>query len=70
MFVPGKSFKPSLMFVDKAGVYPSEATSRIGTGLTHKHKTRMEKFARDEHSSLLRTFVNYRHKKFYNIGSW
>jgi hypothetical protein len=24
----------------------------------------------DKHSSLLRTFVNYTHKKFYNIGPW
>ncbi len=25
---------------------------------------------RGKHSSLLRTFVNYDHKKFYNIGPW
>ncbi len=24
----------------------------------------------DKHSSLLRTFVNYGRKKFYNIGPW
>jgi hypothetical protein len=24
----------------------------------------------DKHSSLLRTFVNYSRKKFYNIGPW
>jgi len=30
----------------------------------------MEMIASDKHSSLLRTFVNYGHKKFYNIGPW
>jgi hypothetical protein len=29
----------------------------------------LERLARDKHSSLLRTFVNYGHKKFYKIGS-
>ncbi len=33
-------------------------------------QTRLERVARDKHSSLLRTFVNYGRKKFYNIGSW
>ncbi len=28
----------------------------------------MESIARDKHSSLLRTFVNYGRKKFYNVG--
>jgi hypothetical protein len=28
----------------------------------------LERFARDEHSSLLRTSVNYRRKKFYKNG--
>jgi len=36
VFVPGRSFKPSLMFASKAGDYSSEAsTSRVG--LAHKH---------------------------------
>jgi hypothetical protein len=30
----------------------------------------MPYLARDKHSSLLQTFVNYRRKKFYNIGPW
>jgi hypothetical protein len=30
----------------------------------------MERPARDKHSSLLRTIVNYGRKKFYNIGPW
>ncbi len=27
----------------------------------------MERLAKDEHSCLLQTFINYRRKKFYNI---
>jgi hypothetical protein len=30
----------------------------------------MEKLTRDKHSSLLQRSVNYRRKKFYNIGPW
>jgi len=39
----------------------------VDSGVTHNHYTRLEKLARDKHSSLLRTFVNYGHKKFYNV---
>jgi hypothetical protein len=39
VFVPGKPFQPRLMFVSKAGTYPSEAPFRCSTllvpGLTH-----------------------------------
>jgi len=40
----------------------------MGSGLTCKHCTRLERLARDKRSCLLRTFVNYGRKKFYNIG--
>ncbi len=30
----------------------------------------LEKLARDKHSSLLQTFVNYSRKLFYNIWPW
>ncbi len=30
----------------------------------------LEELAKDKHSSLLRKFVNYGRKKFYNIGPW
>jgi len=30
----------------------------------------LERLAKAKHSSLLRKFVNYRHKMFYNIGPW
>ncbi len=33
-------------------------------GLTHKHNSRLERSARDKHSSLLRTFVNYGRNSF------
>ncbi len=56
-----------------AGAYPIEEHFRCSTlgqalGLAHKQQTRLEKFARDKHSSLLQKFVNYEQKKFYNIG--
>jgi hypothetical protein len=35
---------------------------------TRKRYTRLERLARDKHSSLLRTLINYGRKKFYNIG--
>ncbi len=42
MFVPGKVFQPSLMFVSEAGAYPSGISfqvlsSRVGSCLIHKH---------------------------------
>ncbi len=35
--------------------------------LNCKHETKLERLARNKHSSLLRKFINYGHKKFYNI---
>ncbi len=34
-----------------------------------KHWTRLEKIAKDKPSSLLRKFVNYGRKKFYNVDT-
>ncbi len=58
MFVHGKPLRPSLMFVGKARSLPlsrelERSFSQVGSGLTHKHETRLERLARDEHSSLL-----------------
>jgi hypothetical protein len=39
----------------------------LATGLTHKHNTRLERLVRDKPLNLLRKFVNYVRKKFYNI---
>ncbi len=67
-----KPFQLNLMFADKVGAYPSEAPFRCSTlgqaPGTHKHQTRLEGPARNKHSNILRTFVNYRCKKCYRIG--
>ncbi len=39
-----------------------------GSSFTFKDYTRLEIPAKDKHSSLLGTLVNYDEKKFYNIG--
>ncbi len=72
MFVHRKPFQPSLMFVGKARSLPESGvlfgcSTQVGYSLTHKHQSRLERLARDKHSSLLRTFVNYGRKKFYNV---
>jgi hypothetical protein len=61
------------MFVDEARSLPQSGTPErgftlVGSGLTHKHWTRLEKLARDKHSIILRKSINYGQKKFYNIG--
>jgi hypothetical protein len=58
------------MFASKVKSFTKRGETEIVSGLTHKHWTRLEKIASDKHSSLLRTFVNYEFKKFYNIGPW
>ncbi len=72
MFVPSKPFQPSLMFAGKAGAYLSGASekcfTRVCSGITRKHKTRLERLARDKRSCLLQKLINYGCKKFYNIG--
>ncbi len=50
MFVPGKPFQSSLMFLGEAGAYPSKVPFRCSTlglapGLNHKHETRQERLA-------------------------
>jgi hypothetical protein len=47
-----------LMSVGKAGAYPSEAPFscsilELAPGLTHKHRIRLERLARDKRSSVL-----------------
>ncbi len=75
MFVSGKHFQDRLLFLSKARAYLSEAPFMCSTlaqapGRTHKHQTKLEMSARDKHSGILRTFVNYDRKKVYNIGPW
>jgi len=42
-----------------------KGASFLGSGLTCKHNTRLERLAREKHSSLLRTYVNYRCSKVF-----
>ncbi len=42
--------------------------TRVGSGLTRKHSTRLKKIASNKHSSLFQKFINYGGKKFYNIA--
>ncbi len=67
MFVPDRLFQSRPMFVSGA---PEGAITRVGSGLTHKHWTRLERLFRDEHSSSLITFVNYGRKFFITLGHW
>ncbi len=39
-----------------------------GSGLTRKYQTRLERPAKDKHSSLFSQFVSYKEKKFYDTG--
>ncbi len=71
----GKLFQPGLMFVGKSRGLPISRVSerwlsRVGSGLISKHLTRLERIARNKHSSFLGKFVNYVRKKFNNIGPW
>jgi hypothetical protein len=70
-----KPFQPSLMFACYTGAHLWESPFRCSTlgqapYLTRKHLTRLERPARDKHASLLRKLINYRHKKFFDIGCW
>jgi hypothetical protein len=61
------------MFVGKTGAYPIEEPFRYSTrvkapGLAHKQQTSLESLARDKHSSLLLTFINYGVKSFITLG--
>ncbi len=71
VFVLDRPFKPSLMFMDKArGLSysrgPEKCFIRISSGLS-KHWTRLVSLAKDKHPSLLKTFIYYVSKKFYNV---
>ncbi len=49
MFVPDEHYQPSLIIASKTAAYLSEAPFRVGSGLTYKHYTRLERLARDKH---------------------
>jgi hypothetical protein len=48
---------------------PEKYSTEIGSGLLRRHQTRLEKLARDKHSSLLRKSIKYGCKKFHNVVS-
>jgi hypothetical protein len=56
----------------RPGAYPERCFTWVGSCLTCKHYTILERLARDKHSSLFRKFATYGCKKFCNIGpcSW
>ncbi len=60
MFVPDKPFQSSVMFADEARSLPKSGAV-VPASLANK--TRLERFARDKHSSLLQKSVNYGRKK-------
>jgi hypothetical protein len=60
------------MFTSEARAFHRGASftlhSEVGSWLYLKRYTRLKRTARDKYSSLVRKAVNYRPKKFYNIG--
>jgi hypothetical protein len=74
MFVLGKPFQASLLFVCKARSLTLIRAhqgffNRVGSCFTNNHYTTLEKIARDKYPNLLRIFVNSVRKKFYNFDT-
>jgi hypothetical protein len=69
MFVGKARSQPSIGAPEKFFT-PGRCFSELGFGPTPKHQTRLERLARDKRSSLLRKFVNYDRKRFYNVDTW
>ncbi len=68
MFVPRENFQQTQMSSSKVQASPCEAPFKCSTlGLTHEHQTRLERLAKDKHSSLLQQFINYICKEFCNF---
>jgi hypothetical protein len=66
-------FQSSLMFSGKAGTYPRVEQPKgalLGKALALPTNSRLglKGLSRDKHISLLRKFINYELKKFYNFG--
>jgi len=47
---------------------PERCSAQVGSDLTHKQITKLERPARDKHSRLFGPFVSFKEKKFYNTG--
>ncbi len=63
MFVSVSLFHLSLIFEGMEGV-----VTRVGSGLAHKCKTRVEVTDRDKFSILLQYGINYGRKKLYSTS--
>jgi hypothetical protein len=72
MFLFGKPFQPSLMFVGKDHYFRVEHLlgAPHGQALTLIIHLRLACKSCSKHSELLRKFVTYGRKKFHNIGPW
>jgi hypothetical protein len=74
MFDPGTPFQPCLIIVGEARSLtlsgaPERCFTWVGSGITRKYYNRLERLARDKHSSLLHKFANYGQKSFITLGS-
>ncbi len=47
---------------------PERSFTQVGSGLTRKHYTRLERLAKDKHSSLLQKSVNYGQKSIITLA--
>ncbi len=72
MLDPGKHFQPILIFVGKARSIPLSRTREqcFTWEALALPATRLRRPAWDIHSKLLRTFVNYGRKIFFNTDTW
>ncbi len=71
--LPGKPFQPRLTFVGEARSLPLRGAPEISftwvrSSLICKHQTRLERLARDKHSSLLQKSVNYGQKSLITLA--
>ncbi len=71
MFDLDKPLQHRLIIEDRSGAYPRRDkgaferwATRVGYGLTYKHRVTLERFASDKHSSLFRPFVSYEENFF------
>ncbi len=68
VFLHDGPFQPSLTFASNAVAYPQEATFRCLFRVSSWPYLQTLEKAVNKHSSFLRAFVNYSHKKICNIG--
>ena len=68
VLVPGRLYQPSWMFADRPWRLRYKAINTDGHSRpTRRHFSKLEKSARDKHSSLLSPFVSYEENKVLGI---